>query len=348
MDFQDPDKVKGQLDGANKFFCKHGLEQTNEFKNFLPVTPNSEITKDIAEKAYNYVYKRIEQADYVLVDLSVPNHDYVGCFFEFAHAKKFNKKIIVCTGASLHGKRLAVIAHADYICQTMEQAIEFIKSCEKKLQNEPGNSDCFYCDIIAGKPDQRGIHNELLLETRNYIVIPDAHNMLDETVYTLTLPKRHVKSMRDLPPEQIEEQHQVENLLRSKIYDLTGKKIVTFEHGAIGVKTIDHAHTHNVGNDGFTRETEQEILDETKLDGYLYYRDMNGTAYQFPLPRDVGSQYMRAKLWKQAGGVGDFLKECNWKNPSPEMVKRFLKNEQFTIDVLKGAITDRDKAAVGL
>ena len=213
--------------------------------------------------------------------------------------------------------------------------------------------DCFFCNMVDGGKDERGIQPEILLEARHHIVVPEAHNMVDNAVYTLTISKDHVKSMRDLTYEQIDEQRRIENLLRHKIYDLTGTKSVSFEHGASGVKTIDHAHTHDVGNNGFSRIIEQEIFDEMKSDNpadqtYLYYRDKSGKVHEFPLSNNALSQYMRTKLWKQSGGTGDFYKECNWKNATPEMAKRFLKNEQFTINVLKGAITDKDKARFGL
>jgi len=214
------------------------------------------------------------------------------------------------------------------------------------------HDDCFFCDIVSGKPDPRGIRNEVFLETRNHIVVQDGHNMIDDAAYTLTIAKNHVKSMRDLPPDQIEEQRKIENLLRYKIHQLTGKKVVSFEHGASGAKSVDHAHTHNVGNDGFSCDIEDEIFRETNIADigktYLHYRDADGKVYHLPLSNDVQSQYMRIKLWKQAGGVGDFYKECNWKNASEELTKRFLRNEQFTINVLKGAITDADKARFGL
>jgi diadenosine tetraphosphate (Ap4A) HIT family hydrolase len=214
------------------------------------------------------------------------------------------------------------------------------------------NKDCFFCDIVDGGKDARGIVPELLLETKNYIVIPEAHSMLSNTAYTLTISKEHKKSLLDFSQDLIEEERNIENLLREKIYDQTGKKAITFEHGADGAKSVDHAHIHNVGNDGLNAKTLKGIFDEniikTNSGIYLYYRGTDGKETILPLEHDLISQYMRIKLWEDAGNKTDFYTHCNWKKPTPEIAKRFLENERFTIDVLKGSFTDRDKGKHGL
>jgi diadenosine tetraphosphate (Ap4A) HIT family hydrolase len=350
MDLMKFPEIHTQFEKVEKTLANLGFEQTNKFNNsFVPITLNTENSdlKNHATKIVKFCHDQIAKSDYVLADLSIPNHFYFGAIAEIIQAKQLGKKVIAYTGDSSNDKRIFLHHYADHVCKTLEEAMNIIIGIEKQAQ-----SDCFFCDIVDGKPDAHGIVCEVLLETKNHIVIPEAHNMVDETAYTLTISKQHVKSMQDLTPEQIAEQRRIENLLRHKIHSLTGKKVVTFEHGADGAKSVDHAHVHNVGNDGFSPEIEQEIFDETKTkvigETYLYYRDANGIVHQLPLSNDAPSQYMRVKLWKQSGGIGDFYKNCNWRKATPEMARRFLKNEQFTIDALKGTITDKDKSQFGL
>ena len=138
MDLLQFDEIKEQYDHVENTLDELGFEQTNKFgkKTFQVVTRNTtqQDLKDNADRVVNYSLDRIKQADYVLADLSIENHFYFGCVCEIVYARQFNKKVVVCTGKGDNDKRLWLHYHADYVCETMEQALKYIHDCEQEQQ----------------------------------------------------------------------------------------------------------------------------------------------------------------------------------------------------------------------
>jgi len=139
MDLLQFDEIKEQYDNVESMLSELGFEQINKFGKMTfsavtPNTPNADLKKNASEVVH-YALERIKQADYVLADLSKENHFYFGSVCEIVYAKQFNKKVVICTGNANNDKRLWLHYHADYVCETMEQAIQYIKDCEKELHN---------------------------------------------------------------------------------------------------------------------------------------------------------------------------------------------------------------------
>ena len=70
---------------------------------------------------------RLRQADILLVDLSIPGHNYIGCICEIVYAWLWQKPVVVYVGDSGNESRLWLRQHATHICSTFGEALDYIE-----------------------------------------------------------------------------------------------------------------------------------------------------------------------------------------------------------------------------
>jgi len=73
-----------------------------------------------------YDLETLRQSDLLLVDYSIPNRNYVGCTCEIVYAYLWRKPVIVFVGQSNNGQRGWLRYHANYVCETVSQALEYM------------------------------------------------------------------------------------------------------------------------------------------------------------------------------------------------------------------------------
>jgi nucleoside 2-deoxyribosyltransferase len=69
----------------------------------------------------------LRQADGVLMDMTIPKRNYVGCVCELVYANMWKKPTVVYVGDSGNDKRHWLIYHADVVCFTFRDALEHLK-----------------------------------------------------------------------------------------------------------------------------------------------------------------------------------------------------------------------------
>ena len=86
-----------------------------------------EINKENAEIVGYENLKNISQSDCVIVNLSIPNHLYVGCIGEMVCAKIKGCFVITVVGDSSASKRMWTLLNSDIVVKTLDEACDFIK-----------------------------------------------------------------------------------------------------------------------------------------------------------------------------------------------------------------------------
>jgi len=137
MDTFEIDEIKEQYVKVNNLLSNSGLELVNKFddSNFMHVNEKStqEDISNNANRIVNNDLDNLKKTDFVIVDLSLENHFYFGCICEIVYAHLWKKKVIVFTGKSKNESRLWLHYHADYICENLENAIEYIVNYKKEM-----------------------------------------------------------------------------------------------------------------------------------------------------------------------------------------------------------------------
>lgn len=87
----------------------------------------------ITEQALSLIY----ESDFVLTDLSRPNHTYIGCICEMVYAYLWQKPIVVLVGHSGNEWRPWLRFHASHICTTLDQALDWL--CKHAAHRESGD-----------------------------------------------------------------------------------------------------------------------------------------------------------------------------------------------------------------
>jgi nucleoside 2-deoxyribosyltransferase/ubiquinone/menaquinone biosynthesis C-methylase UbiE len=68
----------------------------------------------------------LKSSDIVLVDISIPDHSYVGTMMEVAYSYQLNKPVYVCVGESGNEKRIWLEYHASAIAKSIDELIEIL------------------------------------------------------------------------------------------------------------------------------------------------------------------------------------------------------------------------------
>jgi ubiquinone/menaquinone biosynthesis C-methylase UbiE len=100
-------------------------------RRFFIVNPYKEQVIQI-EQANQIVEKNLKllkESDVLLVNLTVPNYTYIGVVFEIVQAATLGLPIIAYIGDSHLADRYYLHAFCDFICNTIEEAVEYIRRC---------------------------------------------------------------------------------------------------------------------------------------------------------------------------------------------------------------------------
>lgn len=105
------------------------------------------------------------------------------------------------------------------------------------------NSDCLFCKIV-----NREIPSELLFEDDSFVVFRDINPQAP--VHLLIVPKKHIRSINDLKPEDNEIISEIiivaKNMAKEQGINKSGYKLVfNVEKG--GGQEIFHIHLHLIG-----------------------------------------------------------------------------------------------------
>jgi hypothetical protein len=89
-------------------------------------SPNYFRNGDLPEILVETELAYLQACDLMLVDLSIPGHQYVGAMMEIAYAREAGIPVVAVTGDSSVGSRLWLKAHCDVIVHAPEEAIPWV------------------------------------------------------------------------------------------------------------------------------------------------------------------------------------------------------------------------------
>jgi ATP adenylyltransferase len=176
-------------------------------------------------------------------------------------------------------------------------------------------------DLISTMAADKDYVRRVALEGRLFAVIPSIGPLTRG--HSLLCPKRHFRSLAQLPPSYDEECAAMTVRLVGLLSDLYGVPVHCFEHGtaAAGSRvlcTVDHAHLHLVPTDAtvvnvLQRDAAwlpvgpalQDLRHAVGEDEYIYYCAPEGTRLvRIATDEPIPSQYMR-RVMGEAIGKGD-------------------------------------------
>lgn len=70
----------------------------------------------------------LRQADVLLVDVSVPDHTYIGCICEMVYAREWGIKVVSYVGRNRIDKRPFFVYHSSIICRRWSDAFDNINA----------------------------------------------------------------------------------------------------------------------------------------------------------------------------------------------------------------------------
>lgn len=152
--------------------------------------------------------------------------------------------------------------------------------------------DCCFCIEIEDRSKNVLNKNRVVLETKNFIVIPTVGCF--QIGYLLVVPKKHILNFGATNDILFRELDEVIEKITSYVKKYMGKECIIFEHGTHGLSketaaSVVHAHIHIIPFEhnmiGFLPEHCKlkqikgiKDLSEEK-ESYLYLRDKDGKNY---------------------------------------------------------------------
>lgn len=124
MDGIDFDIISKEYSYVKKLLERDRHQLVNDFNqsNYerLPLTVENSKTV-----VHNNI-AHIASSDVVLINLSIPNHSYVGCIGEMIYAKQMGIRVIAIVGESGNDKHFWTLYHCDYITNSLEEAMDLL------------------------------------------------------------------------------------------------------------------------------------------------------------------------------------------------------------------------------
>lgn len=124
MDGVDKGLISNEYNLVHKLLNEKGYDLVNDFNNssleMLPITAeNSEIVvkNNISD---------LKNSDIVIINISIPNHSYIGCIGEMIYAKQMGIKVITIVGESGNDKHFWTLYHSDIIVNSLQDAINIL------------------------------------------------------------------------------------------------------------------------------------------------------------------------------------------------------------------------------
>ena len=109
---------------ACKLLNAKGHQLINDFSESsyerLPMTIEN------SKKVVDNNLTKLTESDIVIVNISIPNHSYIGCIGEMIYAKQMGLRVITIVGESGNDKHFWTLYHSDEIAYDLEEAINLI------------------------------------------------------------------------------------------------------------------------------------------------------------------------------------------------------------------------------
>jgi hypothetical protein len=120
IDDRDVSEIYDIVELARKEF------RTPRFEVIDPtLIPNGE-QRENPKRLVDTQLRLMKTCDTILIDMSLPNHTYIGCIAELVYAHRYRLNTVVYVGSNRIGHRPWLRYHADHIDTTWEGAVQWI------------------------------------------------------------------------------------------------------------------------------------------------------------------------------------------------------------------------------
>jgi diadenosine tetraphosphate (Ap4A) HIT family hydrolase len=123
MDERDEDEIFSEYDVVSKRLKENGMILVNPFNG----KPNTYvIDKESGQKVAKENWENMEDADCVIINLSIRGHFYFGCMDEIITAKQKGRFVILIVGDAGADKHHYAHFRSDLIVKTIDEALKFL------------------------------------------------------------------------------------------------------------------------------------------------------------------------------------------------------------------------------
>ena len=126
MDNQEPINVIRNYEYVKDRLNDSNFDLISTFTLEKEAYREEESPEERAKRIVEFDLKVLKECDICLFDLSKKGWVYIGCIFEIAYAKIWNKPIIAVTENSGLDQRTFLIYHVDYFTKSLDEAINLI------------------------------------------------------------------------------------------------------------------------------------------------------------------------------------------------------------------------------
>lgn len=124
MDGVDRDIISNEYNLIHKLLNEKGHDLVNDFnESSFEMLP---ITWENSEKVVKNNISDLKKADIVIINISIPNHSYIGCIGEMIYAKQMGIKVITIVGESGNDKHFWTLYHSDIIVNSLQDAVNIL------------------------------------------------------------------------------------------------------------------------------------------------------------------------------------------------------------------------------
>ena len=124
MDGVDRDVISNEYNLIHKLLNEKGHDLVNDFnESSFEMLP---ITWENSEKVVKNNISDLKKADIVIINISIPNHSYIGCIGEMIYAKQMGIKVITIVGESGNDKHFWTLYHSDIFVNNLQDAVNIL------------------------------------------------------------------------------------------------------------------------------------------------------------------------------------------------------------------------------
>jgi SAM-dependent methyltransferase len=125
MDGTDATKIRDDECSLMTALQRKGLPE----ESFVNPHTSQAVPIEEADRLVDDNLKLLKASHIVLANLSLQNYTYVGAIFEMAQAANLGRPIVACIGSSSLDNRYYLHRYCDFICRTIDEAVEYIRRC---------------------------------------------------------------------------------------------------------------------------------------------------------------------------------------------------------------------------
>jgi len=130
IDGLDASSIRSNGRKVGKYLASYGLAMIDPYES-LRATSDSAGREATPQELVSSDLRLLAHSDAVLMNMSIPNRNYIGCVAELVYAHLWRVPAVVYVGASLNDQRPWLQYHATVICTKLPEAVKQLRKTLK-------------------------------------------------------------------------------------------------------------------------------------------------------------------------------------------------------------------------